>query len=88
MRGVQDRGGRRLVDLAALDPDQPVLDVIDPADAMGGAQLVDAIDQGDRQQPLAVDGDRDAALELDRDLDRVGRVGRARRSTRRRRRAA
>ena len=32
MRGVQDRGGRRLVDLAALDPDQPVLDVIDPAE--------------------------------------------------------
>ena len=31
---VQHDGGRRLVHLAALDPDQPVLDVVDAADAM------------------------------------------------------
>ena len=74
MRGVQDRGRRCLVDLAALDPDQPVLDVIDPADAVGRAQLVDAIDQGDRQQPLAVDGDRLQPVAL---VERVHELGAA-----------
>ena len=71
MRGVQDRRGRRLVDLAALDPDEAVLDVVDAADAVGAAQVVEALDELDRRQPLAVEGDRDAALEGDDDLDRA-----------------
>ena len=60
VRGDQrDRAGR-LVDLAALDADQPVLDHVQPADALGtGApvQLGDRLEHGDG---LAVDGDRHA----------------------------
>ena len=88
MGGVEDRGRRRLVDLAALDPDEAVLDVVDPADAVGAAERVEPLDQGDRLEPLAVEGDRDPALEGDRDLDRVGRARPRRPSTRRRRPAA
>ena len=76
MGGVQDDGRGRLVDLAALDADQPVLDVVDPADAVRAAQVVQPLDQRHGAQRLAVDRDRDAALEADDDLDRVGRVGR------------
>ena len=45
MGGVQDGRRRRLVDLAALDPDEAVLDVVDPADAVGAAQVVEALDE-------------------------------------------
>ena len=38
VRRVQDRRRRRLVDLAALDADQAVLDVVDAADAVGAAE--------------------------------------------------
>ncbi len=85
---VQDRRGRRLVDLAALDPDQAILDVVDPPDAVRAAQRVQPLDQLDRRQALAIERDRDAALEVDHDLDRLVAPPRARRSTRRRRRAA
>ena len=36
--GVEDGRGRRLVDLAALDPDQPVLDVVDTPHAVRAAE--------------------------------------------------
>ena len=73
---VQDRRRGRLVDLAALDADEPVLDVVDPADAVRATELVEPLDQGDRGEPLAIERDRDAALEVDDDLDRVRRVRR------------
>ena len=65
MRGVQDRRGRRLVDLAALDADQPILDVVDPPDAVRAAERMDPLDELDRAQPLAVERDRDPAFEVD-----------------------
>ena len=74
MGRVQDHRRGRLVDLAALDADEAVLDVVDPADAVRAAQVVQPLDQLDRAQPLAVDRDRDAALEAEDDLDRRGRV--------------
>ena len=74
--GVQDRRRRRLVDLAALDPDQPILDVVDPPDAVRAAKVVDALDQVDGREPLPVERHRDPALEVDHDLDRGGRIGR------------
>ena len=46
--GVQDRRRRRLVDLAALDADEAVLDVVDPADAVRAAERVQPLDQLDR----------------------------------------
>src|SRR6185369_1900381 len=76
VRTVQDRGGRRLVDLAALDPDQAILDVVDPPDTVRAAQVVDTLDEVDRSEPLAIDRDGDAALEVDDDLDRRRGIGR------------
>ena len=64
--GVQDGRRRRLVDLAALDADQAVLDVVDAADAVRAAERVQALDELDGAEPLAVERDRDAALEVDR----------------------
>ena len=50
MSVVEDRRRGRLVDLAALDADQPVLDVIDPPDAVRAAQVVEALDELDRRR--------------------------------------
>ena len=55
---VDDRGRRGLVDLAALDADQAVLDVVDAADAVGAGQIVQLLDERDRIEPLAVERDR------------------------------
>ena len=66
MGGVQDDGGRRLVDLAALDAHQPVLDVVDPADPVGRAEGVEPLDELDRVDRLPVERDGDSALEADR----------------------
>ena len=71
--GDMQHGRRgRLVDLAALDADQPILDVVHPTDTMGAGQGMQPLDELDRSQPDAVERDRDATLELDDDLDRVG----------------
>ena len=43
MGGVQDRGRRRLVDLAALDADEAVLDVVDAPDAVRAAERVEPV---------------------------------------------
>ena len=45
-------------------------------DAVGAAERVEPLDELDRVQPLAVDRDRDPALELDRRSRPGGRVGR------------
>ncbi len=74
---VQDHRRRRLVQLARLDADQPVLDVIDPADAVLAAELVEPFDQRHAVELLAVEADRPAVLEVDVDVSRlVGRLGR------------
>jgi hypothetical protein len=46
--GVKDDGRGRLVDLAALDAHQPVLDVVDAAHTVGAAQVVQALDNFER----------------------------------------
>ena len=73
--GQHDRRGRRLVDVAHLQPDDAVLDVVDDADAVARADLGDAFDQLDELEALAVERDRDAALEAE--LDLLGLLGRA-----------
>ena len=45
VRLVEHDGGRGLVDLARLDADQPVLDVVDPADAVLAGDRVELLDQ-------------------------------------------
>ena len=44
--------------------------MVDPTDAVRAAELVQLLDQLDRAQPLAVERDRDPALEVDAELDR------------------
>ncbi len=70
MGGQDHRRSRRLVDVADLQPDDPVLDVVDDADAVAGGDLGDAFDQLDQRQALAVERDRQSALEAQ--LDRLG----------------
>ena len=53
------RGGR-LVDLAALDADQAVLDDVDAADAVLAGEHVQLLDGLQRGHRDAVDRDRDA----------------------------
>ena len=45
---MDDCGGGRLVDFAALDTDEAVLNVVDPADAVGTGEVVDLLDQNHR----------------------------------------
>src|SRR4051794_8150495 len=60
----RDRGGA-LVRLAALDADDAVLHQVDPADAVQAGDLSDLRDQLPGRKLLAVDRDRQAALEAD-----------------------
>ena len=59
----QDRRGRHLVDVAHLQADDAVLDVVDDPDAVAHADLGGALDQLDQPEPLAVERDRHARLE-------------------------
>ena len=70
-------GGGGLVDLARLDADEAVLDVVDPADAVPAGDLVQLLDQLDAVELAAVEGDGPAAVEGD--LDLLGLVGGLRR---------
>ena len=74
MGGQQDRGGGRLVDVAHLQTDDAILDVVDDADAVASADLGDPLEQLHEPQALAVEGDRHAALEAD--LHHLGLVRR------------
>ena len=77
VRRVEHHGGRRLVDLAALDADEAVLDVVDAADAVGARDAVEPLDQLDAAEAVPVDRDWDALLEADDDLARLPRrIGR------------
>ena len=71
----EDRRGGHLVDVADLQADDPVLDVVDDPHAVSGAELGDPFDQLHELQALAVQGDGHAPLELD--LHDLGLVGRA-----------
>ena len=72
----QNERGRRLVDLAALDPDGAVLDHVEPSDPVAAGERVQPRDQLRETELLAVERDGDARLEADRHLDRLGRRGR------------
>ena len=73
MRLNQDDRGRRLVDLAALDPDCTVLDHVEPPDPVAAGERVQPRDQLRERQLLTVERDGNAGLEADRHLDRLGR---------------
>ena len=77
MGGVQDRRRRRLVDLAALDADEAVLDVVDAPDAVRAAELVEptrpARPAASRSPSIATGMPPSNSID---DLDRVGRVRR------------
>ena len=60
---VEHDGGRGLVDLARLDPDEAVLDVVDPADAVLAGDLVELLDQLDAVELAAAERDGPAAVE-------------------------
>ena len=66
--GEQDRRGRHLVDVAHLEADDAVLDVVDDPDPVAAADLGRALEQLDEAEPLAVERDRHARLELDVDV--------------------
>ena len=75
MRGQDQRRGRHLVDVAHLEADDPVLDVVDDPAAVLHPQRRRLFDQVDQAEPLAVEGDRQPRLEADRhDLGLVGRL--------------
>ena len=64
----QHHGPRCLVDLAALDADQPVLDDVEPTDPLCATPGVELLDRLEHRHVLAVDRDRHAVLERDHDL--------------------
>ena len=72
MGGEED--GRRwgLVDLAALDTDEAVFDVVDAADTVLTTKVVQALDEGDGVEGIAIDGRGEAFLESDLDVDAFG----------------
>src|SRR3546814_15413953 len=62
---VQDAAARGLVEAAVLHADEAVLDQVEPADAVGAAELVEPGEHGGRAQALAVDRHGVALLEAD-----------------------
>ncbi len=61
----QERGRGRLVDVADLQADDAILDVIDDADPVARGDLCRAFDQGHGRKALAVERHGHPALELD-----------------------
>src|SRR5580693_1481904 len=60
---MEQQGGRGLIDLARLDPDQAVLDMVDPAHAVLAGKLAELVDQGDAVELAFADRDRLATIE-------------------------
>ena len=71
VRGDERQRRRALVDLAALDADPPVLDHVDAAEPVRADDRAEPVDELDEPERLAVERDRDAAVELDDDLARL-----------------
>ena len=75
VRGEHERRRRDLVEVADLEADDPVLDVVDDPGPVAGADLGGPLEQLDEPEPLAVDRHRAAGLEADPDeLGLVGRI--------------
>src|SRR5262249_41051674 len=68
MRVVQHDRGRSLVDLARLDANQAVLDVVDPSHSVPARDLADRLDQLDAVERSVSKRPRPPALEADLDL--------------------
>ena len=64
----ESRRGRGLVDLAALDAHEAVLDDVDPADAVLAGQRIEVLDEFQWRLGDAVDRHRHAPIEGDDDL--------------------
>src|SRR6476620_8407509 len=75
MRRAQDRAAGGLVDAMALHAYQPILDQVDPPDAMLCSQLIEHSQQYDGIETRAIDADWHALLEAD--LNVLGLVGSA-----------
>ncbi len=77
MRKVENRRGRRFIDLPRFDPDQPVLDKIDPADSVRSRDAVETTDELHGAQFLSVQCDRGSMEKIDlHGLGFVGGLGR------------
>ena len=61
--GQHDRRGGDLVQVTHLEPDDPVLDVVDYPDAAAAPELGGPIEQLDEPEPLTVERDRTPPLE-------------------------
>src|SRR5262249_50764831 len=71
--GAQQEGRRGgLVEFAALDAEQPVLDDVATADAVCAAEAVQFADQGQRFQGGAIKATRQAALGTEGERGRLG----------------
>ena len=64
----QQEQPRCFVDLAGFDPHHPVLDHVEPTDAVAARQAVGFADHRHRIQALAIDGDGIASFEGNLDL--------------------
>ena len=84
VRRMQHRSRRRFIDLACLDPDNSVLDHVDPADAMVASDRRQRVHELDERHRDAVYRDGNALGESHLDVQRVHRrTRRARESARR-----
>ena len=70
----QQNRSRRLVDLARLDSDQAVLEVVDTADPVFAADAVESGDQFQRCHRLTVERNRQALFETNLDISRFIRA--------------
>ena len=71
VRLQEQHRGRRFVDLARLDADQPVLEMIDAADAVFPAHPVQGRHQIQGRDWLAVERDRNSFFEANLDIGRL-----------------
>ena len=69
---MEGDGGGGLVELAALDAHEPILDVVDAADAMLAAELVQALDERERRDRRTVEGNGKAVLVADLKVGGLG----------------
>src|SRR5690606_38606308 len=71
MRLMKDDRGRCFVDLARLNPDYAIFDVVDATNAVGAGELVQSLDERDGAHLRAVERDRYTPFERDRHVGRL-----------------
>ena len=65
MRGDEQSSAGSFIRAAGFDADQAIFDDVHAADAIGCSDFIELIEQRDRREILAVDGNRSAAYESD-----------------------